>query len=222
MRQQFYLAAAVAALWCAAAGRVQALDVQVTGGTTSVFLDPAVLELINTRIVGVSAEVISPGSLPDSVAFPINPRNAAAPALPTTFAYNTDDFLMTFTGSLEHSGSIFFAMDDTLTQTGNFTIGYDAARTGAGKSGFFVRSNIGLEGILFDVATPSLLDPRADGLTVQAPLLVSPELAGVLGNAQLAGAPIGEARVEAVPEPASLIGLLLGGFLLLNRRRRPA
>ena len=203
------------------AGTAFAADVQVTGGQTSVVLDPEVLGAVGLSIARVSDDVIVPGSLPDSVAFAINPRDAMAPALPTTFAYDSDDFLNTFSGTIEHTGSVFFLdADMDETETGNFTIGFDAGRIAGDASGFFVQSNVGLVGTLFDVATPSVLDARPDGLTVQAPLLISPELATVLGDVGLAGSVVGEAKVEAVPEPAALGMTLIGSFALLWARRR--
>ena len=215
----FSYALLVAALM---AGTSRAADVEITGGQTSVFLDPEVLGPLGLTVSGVTDDVIVPGSLPDSVAFGINPRDAVAPALATTFAYNSDDFLMTFMGTLEHTGSVFFtdAADDT-TETGDFTIGFDAVRIVGDASGFFVRSNVGLEGTIFDLEAPSVLDASPHGLTAEARLLVSPELTMVLGSESLAGVTIGMAKIEAVPEPTSMsLALISGLALLITLRRR--
>ncbi|MFO0916107.1 MAG: PEP-CTERM sorting domain-containing protein [Pirellulales bacterium] len=212
----------VAAICLMAVSQSNAQSVPVTGGMTSVQLNTNLLGQLGLSIGGVSDDVIVPGSLPNSVGFPINPRNAASPALPTTFIY-TAGTLSPFSGALQHTGSIFFASGDDLTETGNFEIGYDALRATGNKSGFFVRSTVGLEGILFDIATPTVLQPLANSLTVQAPLLFSPELAAVLDAPTVSGLEIGQARIEAVPEPAST-GLVLAGSLglisLVRRRSR--
>ncbi len=74
--------AAVGVLSSAASAGV----VEVTGGQTSVALDTMTLsDLAGLDLSGVSGDVISPGKLPDSVAFGINPRDGS---LPTTFAYD--------------------------------------------------------------------------------------------------------------------------------------
>lgn len=209
----------LATLCMLAVSQSYAQSVPVTGGMTSIQLNTQLLGQLGLTIGDVSDEVIVPGSLPNSVGLPINARNAASPALPTTFIY-TAGTLAPFSGVLEHTGSIFFASGDDLTETGNFEIAYDAGRVGGARSGFFVRSTVGLEGILFDIANPTLLQPLANSLTVQAPLLFSPELATVLEAPTISGLEIGQARIEAVPEPASA-GLVLAGSLgLISLIRR--
>lgn len=188
------------------AGGISAADVvEVTGGATSVVLDTALLSsAASLDLSGVSADVIVPGSLPDSVAFPINARDASSPLLPTTFAYDPDDFLGTFSGTIEHVGSVFFNTD--TIEVGNFTIGFDAARVGTlggNASGFYVESTVGIPAILFDVSNPSSLEPTATGLAIGADLLVSPEFGAFLfdnglSTSDLQGADVGDALVEAV------------------------
>ena len=201
-------------------GESLAVQVDITGGQTSVLLDPAALALANLTISSVSSAVIAPGNLgPDSVAFSINPRNASAPLLPTTFEYDSNDFLNTFSGAIQHEGSVFFNAD--TVEVGNFTIGFDAGRITAAASGFFVESTVGTTAILFDVATPNSLSATATDFTVDADLLVSPEFAGFLGNTALTGADVGDALVQAVPEPASATILLccsLSAWGMLRRR----
>ena len=104
----------------------------LVGGDTSVALDTMVLSNVGLELSSVSPG-IPVGSLPDSVAFPINPRDAIF--LPTTFTYTAGDFPGgPFSGSIEHTGSVFFNMD-TL-EVGDFTIAFDAARATGGNSGF--------------------------------------------------------------------------------------
>lgn len=188
------MTAAVAALGVGAAA--SANTVEVVGGQTNVALDTELIEAATgLALSGVSDEVIAPGTLEGSVAFPINARDAAD--LPTTFAYTLGDFGNTFSGTIEHTGSVFF--NDGTVEVGNFTIGFDAARAGTldgAASGFFVESTTGVAAILFDVALTGAV-PAGDALTVSGDLLVSPEFAGFLGDPALAGADVGDALVEA-------------------------
>ena len=202
-----------------------AIPVDVIGGQTSVLLDAELLEsAAGLTISSVSSDVIVPGNLgTDSVAFDINSRSATAPLLPTTFSYDSDDFLTTFSGTIEHLGSVFFNTD--TVEVGNFTIGFDAGRTPT-NSGFFVESTVGVAAILFDVA-PTLLDPTATSLTIAGDLLVSAEFAGFLGDTALTGADVGDFRVEAnaqangqVPVPATLALFTLGLVGIGYRQRR--
>ena len=176
-------------------------DVDITGGKTSVVLDTATLSAAaSLDLSSVSSDVISPGNLPGSVAFPINARDAAS--LPTTFSYTAGDFLNSFSGTIEHTGSVFFNSD--TVEVGNFTIGFDAARAGTlggQASGFFVESTTGIAAILFDIAAPSALQAGASGATIEADLLVSPEFGGFLFDnglsaSNLEGADVGDAQVK--------------------------
>jgi len=205
----------------AVAGVASAQSIDVIGGQTSVLLDTDTLSAAaSLDLSGVSPEVIAPGSLgADSVAFGINPRDAAG--LPTTFSY--DPGLSDFGGTIEHTGSVFFNMDSI--EVGDFTIGFDAARVGNLRSGFFVESTAGLSAILFDVASPDTLEADADGLTIGADLLVSNEFATFLQDSgfatdDLTGADVGDALVEGVvPAPGTLALLGLGGLAAARRRR---
>jgi hypothetical protein len=192
---------------------IYAAPSNVSGGQTSVLLDTETLASVGLNLSGVSSDVITPGELTGSVAFGINSRNA--PTLPTTFSY-TPSSLAPFSGTIEHTGSVFFNNDSV--EVGNFTIGYDAGRVG---SGFYVESTTGVAAILFDVGSPSV-NAGPSALIIDADLLVSPEFAGYLGNTGLTGADVGDARVNAVvPAPGALllggIGATLVGYL---RRKR--
>ncbi len=205
----------------ASAGAVaHAQDFDMTGGQTSVLLDTDTLAAAaSLSLSSVSADVIAPGELgAASVAFGINARDASM--LPTTFSY--DAGLGSFAGSIEHTGSVFFNSD--TVEVGNFTIGYDAGRVGGDRSGFFVESTTGIAAILFDVAAPSFLSADASGLIIEADLLVSNEFAGFLldnqlASADLTGADVGDARVNAVPTPSALAVIGLGGLAASRRRR---
>ena len=201
----------------------QAAD--VIGGQTNVALDFATIETATgLALSGVSGDVISPGNIPDSVAFGINPRDAAS--LPTTFSYDSSDFLGTFSGTIEHTGSVFFNMD--TVEVGNFTIGFDGGRAGTDPgdpSGFFVESTTGVAAILFDVVNidlPNLVASDAE-LKIPAELAISNEFATFLNLPNLEGAVVGSALVEGVvPEPSSSLLLLvaLGGLAHFVRPRR--
>ncbi len=205
----------------------QASAVNVVSGQTNVLLDTPLLASVGLSLSGVGGPVIAPGNLgADSVAFPINGRDAAAPTLPTTFSF-TAGTLAPFSGTIEHTGTVLF--NGGALEVGNFTIGFDAGRAGAATSGFFVADNVTFAGVpLFDVGIPSALTATGTWLTVAANLLVSSELAGVLGNAGLTGVDVGDALVEAaaVPEPGTLslvlAGLLLGGIAVSRRSVRTA
>ena len=200
-------------------------QVDVVGGQTNVLLDTATLSAAaSLDLSGVSGPVIAPGNLgADSVAFPINARDAAS--LPTTFSYDPSDFLGTFGGTIEHEGSVLFNSD--TVEVGNFTIGFDAARAGTLgglASGFFVESTVGIQAILFDVAAPDQLDATSTSLTIGADLLVSPEFGQFLFDNQLSssnlqGADVGDALVQAIPAPGTA-AVFAGVGLMMTRRRR--
>ncbi|MEM9881774.1 MAG: hypothetical protein AAF800_02510 [Planctomycetota bacterium] len=214
---------AAAAAACVGAGHASAGSVVVVGGQTSVLLDTATLSsAASLDLSGVSDDVIVPGELGDgSVAFGINSR-VDSPA--TTFAYDPSDFLGTFSGAIEHMGSVFFNGD--TVEVGDFKIGFDAARAGGDASGFFVESTVGIAAVLFDIGAPSLLEAEEESLVIEADLLVSAEFGAFLfdnglSTTNLTGADVGDARVSAaaVPSPTAVAGGLLGLGLLTGRRR---
>jgi hypothetical protein len=205
-----------------------AAPVSVASGQTSVALDAATLQsAANLAVSGTSGGVIAPGDLPGSVAFPITPA--------TTFRYDPADFLNTFSGTIEHEGSVLF--NDYAIEAGDFTIAYNATRAGTlggAASGFYVRSNAGLEEVLFDIGAPDALSATDSDLAINADLLVSPEFAALLQSiglaaADLSGADVGDARVAAavtaVPLPAPALAGLIGlagiaGARTLRRKTR--
>lgn len=200
--------------------------VELSDGQTNVLLDTATLESAASLVLsGVSGEVVAPGNLgAASVAFGVNPRTTVAPALPTTFAYDSADFAGTFAGAIEHAGSVFF--NANAVEVGDFSIAFSSPRAGTlgGKaSGFYVASTTGISAILFDIENPSSLAASEAGLTVAANLLVSPEFAEFLqsnglATTDLSGADVGDALVEAVPEPSTLALASLGLVGLMGVR----
>lgn len=192
--------------------KADATTFKVLSGVTSVTLDLPTLESVGLSLTGANGTV-PPVSNDFLVGFPITPQ--------TTFEFSFDDQagFAPVGGTIEHSGSVTFNNSLTL---GNFSIGFDPARAVGSASGFFVRDTITTGAPLFDVATPSSLTFDEPDLEIIGNLLVSPELAGVLGNTGLTGARVGAASINgaAVPEPATILGVLAaGGFLAASRRR---
>jgi hypothetical protein len=188
----------------------------LTSGVTSVFLDLPTLSSVGLNLTG-SSGVVDPVSSAFLVGFPILPS--------TTFAFDFSNAgaITPLGGTIEHSGSVTF--NNTLT-VGNFSIGFDPGRSSATKSGFFVKDTIATGAPLFDVGTINNLtfNPSTSAFNLASNLLVSPELAGVLGNTDLTGAEIGAASINgtAVPEPMTILGALAAGSFLAASRRRAA
>jgi hypothetical protein len=196
----------------------QAATIQVEGGQTSVLFGNGALASLGLEITSVTPNIT--GDLgPNSVAFGINPRNAIGDALDTTFIYDSPDFAP-FSGAIEHTGRVQF--NDSI-EVGDFTIRAAADRP-TDTSGFVVESTFGLEAILFDIANP-IIEAFEDSLVIAANILVSPELAAVLGNEAAAGVDAGMALVTAnstvVPVPAAvwLFGSGLLGLVGIARRK---
>ena len=217
MKKTIWLAVAIL---MAANSIATAQNAVVTGGQTSVLLDTDLLSAAAGLDLSSVSSDVGAGNLGDgSVAFDINPRDAAS--LPTTFTYSVDDFAP-FSGSIEHTGSVFFNND--AVEVGNFSIGFDADRVAGVNSGFFVASTTGVSAILFDLADVSKVLPNEADLTVAGSLAVSPEFATFLGDSALTGATVGLARVDgisAIPEPSST--LAIGSLALcgiIRRKRR--
>ena len=221
------LAVAFAAVICCFSDSAKAAE--VIGGQTNVILNfDALSDLASLDLSSVSPDVIVPGSIADSVAFPINARDADL--RPTTFSYDSSDFLGTFAGTIEHTGSVFF--NDDSVEVGNFSIAFNNDRVGGlpgGEgTGFFVESTTGLPAILFDVVNIDLenLVASESQLNIPAELAVSSEFGQFLfdnnlSQSNLEGAVVGNALVEGVvPEPSAGSLLLISLFGLASTRRR--
>jgi len=187
-----------------------AQSVEVTGGRTDgTFSDS--LELVGLSITGFSADTIVPSPRGvDWVGFEVNGR--AATNRPTTFAYEAN-VLLPVSGRLEHTGSVFMnSTNPNLglgpVEIGNFSIGYDAGRVSAMNSGFFIESTVGIRGILFDIeaGTGGTFPALESGIQVESGLLVSPELATILGSPLVVGADVGAFSINgtSVPDPVIL------------------
>ncbi|MDE0890073.1 MAG: hypothetical protein OSA40_11510 [Phycisphaerales bacterium] len=212
------LCAAVAAAGVVGAASADLVD--VVGGQTNVLLD---FELISSvtdlELTGVSDGVIIPGNLGnDSVAFAITSPYAETGA--TNFQYDTMDFFGSFSGSIEHRGTLTFNEAITI---GNFDIGYDAGLQAFTVSDtFFNGSGLGaLFAVVIDEASPSL-----STFDVTGDLLITANFATILidlglTSTDLTGADVGDAWIQglnqSVPSPGALA---LGGIALLTSRVR--
>jgi hypothetical protein len=191
--------------------------VQTVGGQTNVLLDLALLQAAaNLQLTGVSESVITPGNLgPNSVAFVITPPTSAN--RPTTFRYDTADFLGTFAGSINHRGSITF---NNAVTVGNFEILFD--------NGFKVADRLGGLGVLFDIALTGAA-PTADTFGATGNLLVSSSFASLLqqlglASTNLTGADVGDASIQgfnsAIPTPGAVAMLGVAAIFGIRGRRR--
>ncbi|MEM6716149.1 MAG: hypothetical protein AAF622_13845, partial [Cyanobacteria bacterium P01_C01_bin.147] len=166
----------------------------VEAGTTSVFLDLELLEAAAGLVLESVDSEATPFSDNFQVGFAINDE--------TDFTYTVEPFAPVG-GSIEHDGTITFdtvanpAADITV---GEFSIGFDPSRVTDTASGFFVADTIDGNGldILFDISVPGIVDATAADLTIaETDLLLSSEFATALGLAELTGADVGDARIDA-------------------------
>jgi hypothetical protein len=178
---------------------VQTLDDsvrEVDDGVTSVGLDFATLEAAASLALAGVDNTVPPAAGPFAVGFDITEAS--------DFRYVTDGTLLG--GTIAHSGTVTFDVVGTQDQVtvGDFDIGFDAARAVDGNSGLFVADTFSGLGILFDVGAPDSLAVDGTSLTAgRADLNVSPEFAGFLlgaglASADLTGATVGDARVDAL------------------------
>ena len=150
----------------------------------------------------------------------------------TNFEYNPDPSFSPIGGQFEHfsfgGNDPFIELrrldDNSLFNVGDFTIGFDGSRS---ASGFFVKDNLDTGLILFDLDTPSTLTATAspDTFFAEGDLLFSPEFATFLtdeglASSDLTGDTIGNAQIDAVPEPGTASLLLGAGILFIFNRRR--
>ena len=111
---------------------------------------------------------------------------------------NTDIYRVMYETLFGIAPEVAAEIGDFDLEVGDFSIGFDPARVSDDASGFFVADTITFNAPLFDVGNPGVLSAEGDTLLLdEADLLVSPELAGVLGNEALIGADVGDARIDA-------------------------
>ena len=153
--------------------------------------------------------------------------------LPTTFRY-AEGTLPPFSGAIEHAGGIVLGVIGTTIELelGNFTIGFDDMRIGGPNpdaTGFFVRDNIDVGAVLFDLTSP-LVEAFDNSLVITANLAISQELsdflngAGVIGDNVTgvdAGLALAVADASVVPVPAA-VWLFGSALALLGWVRRKA
>jgi hypothetical protein len=169
----------------------------VNSGKTSVFLDSNVLETAGLKIAKTDAVEANTEGFPQgqpAVGFEIKPE--------TDFTFTQENGFTPVDGTIKHSGSLTFEGVGTV---GDFSIGFDPSRDTDTTSGFFVADTLDTDAILFDLSDPKTANFQGEKLTIaDSDLLVSSELATLLGNQSLAGADIGGARIDAVAQPQNL------------------
>ncbi|MEO0644552.1 MAG: calcium-binding protein [Cyanobacteria bacterium J06650_10] len=168
---------------------------EAEAGVTSVFLDfPLLEEVAGLTLVGADSDA-TPFSDDFQVGFAITDE--------TDFSFAPAPFTPAG-GTIEHDGTITVGLGGAEATIGEFSIGFDPSRVSDTASGFFVADTLedplGLE-ILFDIGAPGTLNVGSNELEISsADLLLAPELADALGLADLAGADVGDARVDALLE----------------------
>lgn len=177
----------------------------VDSGTTSVFLDIPLLESAAGITLTNADSTGEPFSDEFQVGFPITED--------TDFTY--EEPFAPVSGTIEHSGSVAFSPTEGVFAGGglvfgDFSIGFDATRASETASGYFVANTLDVApvvDVVFDLSAPENVMAESDSLTIsEADLLVAPELAEALGSVDLAGADVGDARIDAsammmTPEP---------------------
>ncbi len=165
----------------------------VTAGSTSVKLDAELLgSAANLTVSSVNgAHVQLPPGAHAEVDFPI--------VQSTDFRLSADSRFPVL-GQINHSGTVGFNNDAIVV--GNFAIGFDATRINANNSGYYVADTVGGLGVLFDIGSPQLAVGNGNLTIASSDLLVSPEFAAVLlssnlSNADLTGADVGDASIDA-------------------------
>ena len=165
----------------------------VTSGVTSAFLDlPLLEEAAGLTLVSVESE---------GGPFTEDFQGGFAITEDTDFSFALDPFTP-LGGTIEHSGNIIFATGGDQVTVGEFSIGFEESRVSDTTSGFFVADTLNhplskLE-ILFDISIPGVIDVSKEKLEIsEAELLLSPEFATILELPNLAGADVGNTRIDA-------------------------
>ncbi|WP_335037533.1 hypothetical protein [Nostoc sp.] len=192
--------------------QVEAATFKVISGVTSIDRDHEdILKSIGLNLTGAN-NTIAP--IPSNYLVGFNIDSA------TNFTFSDEGGFTPLSGTIEHTGTVTFNNQITV---GEFSIGLAPGRTVTGASGFVLRDTLSLNTILFDL---SIAEPVAfDGQNLTIPdvkLLISPEFASILQNSNLTGLFAGTARIDAqvaaVPEPDSVLAILVTGAALLASR----
>jgi broad specificity phosphatase PhoE len=170
----------------------------VESGVTSVFLDlPLLEEAAGLTVVSIDSDATPaerpPFLDPFQVGFAITEE--------TDFTFAPVPFTP-LGGTIEHDGTITLGLGDAEATVGEFSIGFDPSRVTDTASGFFVADTLedplGLE-VLFDLGAPAAAVVSGGELDLgDADLLLAPEVATALGLPDLAGADVGDARIDAL------------------------
>ncbi|NJN85148.1 MAG: PEP-CTERM sorting domain-containing protein [Leptolyngbyaceae cyanobacterium SL_7_1] len=215
---------------------------RVESGTTSLSVDSAALELLESLGLSFSGtfDTVTPAD-GFAVGFEILSPSDDDAVVGSTFNFNFDTATQAFapvSGLIEHIGGLSFDVDtfDPTTnpdglalfsplEIGDFSIGFDG--------GFFIADNVTTGLPLFDLVVndaPSL-DQRQLQVT-GVDVLVSSNFNALLSNAAgstdlgLTGAKIGTAQIDAnaskVPEPGTVVAIALAGAAAIFGRRRAA
>lgn len=206
---------------------------QVESGVTSLSIDESALEVLESLGLSFNSanNTVTPANGFD-FGFDILPRSSTF--LGTDFTFNYDDatsVLSPLSGTIEHVGSLLFDVDtEQLTlfsplEIGNFSIGFD--------EGFSIRDTFTTGLPLFDLAINAnpVLEDNKDLEIANVDVLLSQEFADLLTNyvgsdlsEQLAGTVVGQAQISAnvskVPEPGSVVAILVAASSALAFRRR--
>lgn len=203
---------------------------QIESGTTSLQVAPAALTLLQDLGLTFNTALNTvPAASGYEFGFAIVPPSADSSTIGSTLTFRYDEPTQAFSeisGTIEHTGGLSFTVDeDKLSllsplQIGNFSIGY--------ANGFYLADNLTVGGlVLFDLVPTSAPTFNSGRFSLTTDVKVASAFNEVLTNALgvdpgLTGAVVGSAQVnaQAVPEPATVLGLLAGGALLQASRRR--
>lgn len=215
---------------------------RVQSGTTSLSVDPAALDLLESLglTLGGTVDTVTPAD-GFAVGFEILSPSDDDAVVGSTFDFSFDTASQAFaplSGLIEHLGGLSFDVDtyDPATnpdglalfsplEIGNFSIGFDG--------GFFIADNATTGLPLFDLTVnnaPTL--SQGDFQVTGVDVLVSSNFNALLSNAAgstdlgLTGAKIGTAQIDAsaskVPEPGTIAAIALAGAAVALKRRRTA